>query len=274
MTSLTSARNLQELVKTREVILLDVSPVSNKAGLLPSYPDEMIPGSFVVSIKKELAQPGASFPNTFPESGIFDSFCKSVGIHEDTEVVVYDNLGLYSSPRVWWIFKTMGFKSISVLNGGLTAWKKSGGETVPRRIVERPNDGSFRGKKELTSVKSYQDILQNIEHKEFHVIDARSAGRFDGSTPEPRPHLQSGSIQGSSSLPFKELITNGMMKSHDELKDAFKGFGDKGELTFSCGSGMTACIALLAADQVLDMPMSVYDGSWTEWAELQELFTS
>ncbi len=270
--SLISPQSLSSKIESPNLILLDVSPASNKAGLEARYPDLMIPGSFVVSIKNELAISGAAFPNTFPNEGIFNSFCKSVGITSDSEIVVYDNLGMYTAPRVWFIFKTMGFVNVSVLNGGLSAWKEDGGEVERRMIIERSSSGNFQGKIKQGSIKSFDEVEANLSAKSFHLIDARSEGRFNGTSPEPRARLSSGSIAGSTNIPFTSLLEDGMMKSVEELKEVFSGYQKYSELVFSCGSGMTACIDLLAADQVVDVPMAIYDGSWSEWAERQKLF--
>lgn len=270
--SLISASDLLLIYKDPKTIILDVSPASNKSNLSPSYPDEMIEGAHIVSIKEELANTNSSFPNTFPTKNQFDDFCCSVGINKDSTVIVYDNLGIYSAPRVWWIFKVMGFPKVKVLNGGLSAWKGIEGLSVPRIKLERPKNGSFESNPNLEVVKTYSDVLDNIERKEFMLIDARSAGRFDGTSPEPRAHLQSGNIKHSKNIPFGKVLNQGKLKSISDLEKVFESFKDNEEIVFSCGSGLTACILRLAADQVLGAKMSVYDGSWTEWAEKQKLF--
>ena len=271
--SLISPQNLSSKIESPDLILLDVSPASNKAGIEARYPDLMIPHSFVVSIKKELAISGAAFPNTFPNEDVFNSFCKSVGVTADSEIIVYDNLGMYTAPRVWFIFKAMGFVKVSVLNGGLSAWKENGGRVERRMIIERPSNGNFQGKMKQGAIRSYEEVEANISSESFHIIDARSAGRFNGTAPEPRAKLSSGSIAGSTNIPFNDLLLDGKMKSVEELKEVFSGYEKYPELVFSCGSGMTACINLLAADQVVDLPMAIYDGSWSEWAERQKLFS-
>ena len=128
---------------------------------------------------------------------------------------------------------------------------------------------------DLAFVKKYEDILLNLHFNKFHIIDARSEGRFSGESPEPRAHLKSGSISNSSNIPFKKVLTtDGKLKSRSELQTLFSSFETEKEIVFSCGSGLTACILHLAANQVMEVKMSVYDGSWTEWAERNKLFVN
>lgn len=270
--SLISAAELLEIKDSEKLIVLDVSPVTNKSSLMPSFDEYMIPGAFIIDLKKELSDPNSDFPNTFPTLEIFNQFASSIGLQDDSQVVVYDNLGIYTSPRLWWVLKTMGFHNVSVLNGGIKQWEKSGGALVERNHIARPNNGTFEGKYDAERVKTYEELEANSLNSECSILDARSEGRFSGKSPEPRPHLRSGHIPSSFNVPFKKVLENGMMKSDKELKDIFSKFKKESKLVFSCGSGISACIILLAAEQVLDAHLSLYDGSWTEWAERQKLF--
>ena len=134
--------------------------------------------------------------------------------------------------------------------------------------------GNFNSKFEGKYVINYEDIIDNIETKKFLVVDARSEGRFAGTAPEPRKYLKSGNIPDSINIPYKSLLENGKFKSEQELHKIFSEQTDgQTDLVFSCGSGMTACIVMLASEMAFKNSKYLYDGSWTEYAELQNLRT-
>lgn len=115
------------------------------------------------------------------------------------------------------------------------------------------------------------DIKDNVEKKKELVVDARSAGRFNGTSPEPREGLRSGCIPNSINIPYTEVLKDGKFRSEQELMEIFNNrINDDRPLVFSCGSGITACIILLAAEIIGKKDMAVYDGSWTEWAQLEQ----
>ena len=113
------------------------------------------------------------------------------------------------------------------------------------------------------------EVKENVKKQSFLLIDARSRGRFEGTAPEPRPHLSSGHIPGSSNIPFQEVLENGRFKTPKALKEVFLDITEETAISFSCGSGLTACIVMLAAELVIENEKSVYDGSWTEWASIE-----
>ncbi len=162
-----------------------------------------------------------------------------------------------------------GHKNVAVLDGGLSAWVYAGLPTSETHATDYAH-GNFTTSFNSIAAVAMDEVKANITSKQFTLIDARSKGRFDGTAPEPREGLSSGHVRGSFNLPFQDVLVNGFMKSEEELRVIF----DKltlahKPLVFSCGSGLTACITLLAAERVLPNPLSVYDGSWTEWASLE-----
>lgn len=269
MTSpLVSSQWLHENLNHSDLIILDASESNNKAGLAAQFDDRKIPGARYFDIKNSFSDPNGAFPNTFPSAEQFENGCRALGINNSSTIVVYDNLGIYTSPRVWWMFKTMGHENVFVLNGGLPDWMENGFETVNNyeSNIER---GAFTAKLQADQVRTMDFIKTNITVQNQLVIDARSEGRFNGTAKEPREGLRSGHIPNSINIPFSDLLENGKYKSNSELKGIFENqdIGDQ-PLVFSCGSGITACIVLLAAEMVMDNETSVYDGSWTEWATL------
>ncbi len=253
------------------LVILDVSPLS--MATRPSYqvPDEYIPGALKVDIKTSFSDTKSHLPNTFPSVESFEKTCHDLGITNKSQIIIYDSLGVYTAPRIWWLFKVMGHDSVSVLNGGLTAWKKEAYKTVVSPRV--PNKkSSFKANLQREYCIKYSEVLQNLATNSFKIIDARSAGRFKGIDQEPRKTLQSGHIPDSLNIPYKEVLSEGKYKDQDELRNLFGShFSTSDQLVYSCGSGITACIVLLACYNAFNQSLYVFDGSWTEFATRQGL---
>ncbi|MGB7843329.1 MAG: sulfurtransferase [Salinimicrobium sp.] len=260
-----SAAELNEKIKDHNLIILDCSPETNKAGLEPDFENTKIKGARYFDLENDFCNPDSSLPNTLPTPEQFTENCRKLGINNSSEIILYDNLGIYSSPRVWWMFKIMGHDGVAVLNGGLAAWMQLGLPTQTEHSTGT-KAGNFTANLRLELISDLDFIKQNLTSKEALIIDARSPGRFDGLIPEPREGLRSGNIPGSINIPFQDVLENGKFREKDELKSIFREVKDPSkELVFSCGSGITACILFLAGELVLDHKKSVYDGSWTEW---------
>ena len=245
-------------LNTKNVIILDASP---------SHDDnQKIVGARLFDIKNDFSAE-SDFPNTFPSQKQFERECQKLGINNDFEIVVYDNKGIFSAPRVWWMFKVFGHENISVLDGGLPDWIKQDYETekITEQVYEK---GKFKAKLKQNQVKSIDDIKQNIISEECLVVDARSEDRFNGA-PESRKGLRSGNIPKSVNLPYQDLLTEGKFKPKEELRDYFTEIEAKNKpLIFTCGSGITACVLLFAYNLAFEKSGTIYDGSWTEWGTL------
>lgn len=260
-TPLVTAQWLSTHLNDPDLVVLDASQPSN------SIEPKSIPGARVFDLKNNFSDTRSKFPNTFPSVEHFENESRGLGINKNSNIVVYDNRGIYFSPRAWWMFKVMGHDNVAVLDGGLPEWEKQGCKTEARKNKEYAF-GNFTTSVLSNVVKDFDFVVKNIEQEESLVIDARSAGRFKGTAPEPRAGLRSGHIPKSINIPYETLLENGMFKGQKELLKIFKAATiEKEPLVFSCGSGVTACIVLLATELVgLTNEKSVFDGSWTEWA--------
>ena len=261
---------LQERLNNPNLIILDSSPKATITGET-SASSAYIPGARKLDLKGDFSAKGSEFPNTFPSEKQFTEGARNLGINSDTEIVVYDNIGVYTSPRVWWMFKAMGHQKVSVLNGGLPAWIEEENKTIDNPNTEF-NRGNFEARLNESWVIMYEQIVENATYCEFNILDARSAGRFEGVDPEPREWLKSGAIPNSINIPYKEVLDGFRLKEKPVLQKIFKEILDaEKEVVYSCGSGLTACIILLAGRIAGVESMQLYDGSWTEWAEKQGL---
>jgi thiosulfate/3-mercaptopyruvate sulfurtransferase len=265
---LVSSQWLYENLNHPDLIILDASQPSIASNATDGH-QQKIASARSFDLASHFSDKTSDLPNTLPNAAQFESESQKLGINSSSILVVYDNLGIYSSPRVWWMFKTMGHQTVFVLNGGLPDWIKNGfpTEELPTQEFKL---GDFKAVFNSANVKDFNYINSNLNNPNHIVIDARSAGRFNGTAPEPREGLRSGSIPNSFNLPFGAVLQDGKFKSKEELTTIFsKANPENKDLVYSCGSGLTACIILLAGELILSNKTSVYDGSWTEWAQLE-----
>lgn len=255
---------LNEHLDDRNLILLDASLEAKKPR------QKQIPEARFFDLRGRFSDKTSKFPNTMPSAIQFEKEARALGINNESTIVVYDNMGIYSAPRVWYMLKSMGHKQVYVLDGGLPEWESSGYQVIDIQD-HKFGQGNFLADFNATSFKSTKDIENNIDSKAELLVDARASERFNGTSPEPRKELKSGCIKGSINIPFSDVLENGKFKDKSQLEEIFK---DHKPMIFSCGSGLTACITLLAAEIVnSENEKSVYDGSWTEWAITNGLLT-
>ena len=233
-----------------------------------------IPGSIFFDLD-EFSMKGDVFPHTLLPGQQFSEMIGEIGITNNDHIIVYDSLGAFSSPRVWWMFHYYGHDQVSILDGGLPKWLKEKKEIETGKGKKYPK-ALFQSKENKLMTKNYDEIKNNIQENNFQLIDARSAGRFLGKESEPRKNLRSGHIQNSINLPWNECI-DAETKCFLEKKILVKKFKSikidlNNPVVFSCGSGVTACIVGKAFNIVTNKTIYVYDGSWTEWATKEALF--
>ena len=269
MNPLITVQQLSKILNDPNLVVLDASMANNKSGVAVDNENQQIKGARFFDIKNKFSDTKSKFPNTIPIAEQFQEEAQILGINHNSRIVVYDNLGIYTSPRVWWLFKTFGHKNISVLNGGLPEWLAQGYPTE-EKTISNYKKGDFTADLKTKNVRYFTDVKSNLKAQEELVVDARSSGRFNGTSPEPRKDLRGGCIPGSVNIPYTEVLENGKYKSKQELKAIFESqITNEQPLVFSCGSGITACIILLASEIIGKKETAVYDGSWTEWAQLE-----
>ncbi|TYA59047.1 sulfurtransferase [Formosa maritima] len=231
--------------------------------------ENQIPTARFFDLKNKFSDVSAPFPTTFPSEKQFTKEAQAIGINKDSAIVVYDEKGIYSSPRVWWLFKAFGFNNVAVLDGGFPAWEKVGFQ-VEKKVESPIKKGNFEAKLLPQYMKFFKDIKRESQDSNHLIIDARSKSRFNGLEAEPRAGLRSGNIPNSVNLPFENLINDqGLFKSESQIKQLFQPLVQLNQsITFSCGSGITACVLALGAELAGYKNLSIYDGSWTEWGSL------
>ncbi|WP_100614544.1 sulfurtransferase [Confluentibacter citreus] len=227
-----------------------------------------IPNARFFDLKDAFSDTSAPFPTTFPSEEQFTKEAQKLGINKDSAIVVYDDKGIYSSARVWWLFKAMGHDNVAVLDGGLPEWIKSGYKTEIK--TSKPiKKGDFVGKCKPELMTFFDDVKIASKTKSHTIIDARSEARFKSLEPEPRAGLRMGTIPNSMNLPYEDLLNDNLLIPKQTMESKFHMLANKEDkLIFSCGSGITACVLALGATILGYENISVYDGSWTEWGSL------
>lgn len=271
--TLVSTEWLEAHLKDPDLRIIDASWHMPAAGrdARAEYGRTHIPGARFFDID-DISDARSALPHMAPPPEKFISRMRAMGVGDGHQVVVYDSVGVFSAPRVWWTFRLMGKTDIAVLDGGLPKWVAEG-----RPVEDMPpvlRDRHITVQRQANLVRDVTQVAAAAKLGSHEIIDARSAGRFRGDEPEPRPGLRPGHIPGSRNVPFGQVLNaDGTMKSPDELQRVFAQAGvdlDKPAIT-TCGSGVTAAILNLALERIGKHDHSLYDGSWAEWGMYGDL---
>jgi thiosulfate/3-mercaptopyruvate sulfurtransferase len=258
---------LAERLDDPDVRVVDASwhmPAEARSGRA-EYEAAHIPGAVFFDIDA-IADPETDLPHMLPTPEAFAKAAGGLGLRREAQIVVYDAVGIFSAPRVWWTLRVMGFPNVVVLDGGLKKWRAEGrpleGGARPADLVAM--ESSFNP----ALVRDLEAVRRLVAGGGGQILDARSGPRFRGEAPEPRAGLRSGHMPGACNVPFGELLSpDGTMKRHAELKAAFEAAGvDLARpIVTTCGSGISASLLALALARLGREDVAVYDGSWTEW---------
>lgn len=267
MKALVSTAWVAQRLEADGVVILDAShhlPTTGR-NAREEYGQRHLPGAVFFDID-EIADKKTTLPHMLPPAAEFAAKVGALGIGDDDHVVVYDTVGATGAARVWWTFRAMGHDKVSVMDGGLPKWLAEG-RSVTDGLPEldaKPKTAALR--RDL--VRSRDDMLANISSKVDQVVDARSAGRFAATEPEPRAGMRGGHIPNAMNVPFPEVLNaDRTFKAPAEVKAIFQkaGVDVSRPIATTCGSGVTASTLALALFNAGIEDVAVYDGSWSEW---------
>ncbi|MGB2741079.1 MAG: sulfurtransferase [Cognaticolwellia sp.] len=272
---LISCTDLHAMLGNKDLVILDASipPMGNMAEPEYSWPEYRIPHARSFDLNKDFSDLNSNLPHTMPSALHFEQAAKKLGINKQSQIVVYDDLGLFSAARAWYMFRAMGHENIAILDGGLPHWL-----TLKMPIADLKRElnsdsftvaGDFIANEKPDFFCHWREVEKQIDSQEQLVLDARAIRRFKGLDPEPRAGVRSGHIPNSKNLPYNDLLTLGLFKTVDELVNIFSNINAKDQaMIMSCGSGVTACVLALGAELSGYKNVRVYDGSWSEWGAL------
>lgn len=223
-----------------------------------------IPGAVFFDIDG-IADTSSNLPHMLPSPADFAHMVGALGISDQSNIVIYDELGLFSAPRVWWTFRTMGAAKVHILAGGGPKWRAEKRAVQTGTVTRHP--AIFEAHFDRNRVADFETVRDRSHDHAAQIADARPAPRFHAEVPEPRAGLRGGHIPGSTNVPVGLLTDNGQMRPVAELKQIFadRGIDPTKPIITSCGSGITAATLALALEVSGAGNVAVYDGSWTEW---------
>ena len=236
------------------------------------FKERHIPNPIFIDLE-EISDTNSNLPHMMPDENLFSEKISSLGISKNDNLIIYDMYGMFSAARIWFMFKTFGHNNVSLLNGGFPAWLASGGEVSNK--INKLKESNYKAKLNKLLVANYNEILENLSHQKYQVLDARSPERFSGISEEPRPGMKSGHIPKSKNLYFNSLIDQDTKKfvKKEKIEKLIKksGIDINKDIICSCGSGVTACIIKFALELISKKKnIRIYDGSWAEWGTIKD----
>lgn len=205
-----------------------------------------------------------------PEKKFFQIQIQKMGIKNSDIVIIYDQIGFFTSCRVWFTFKVFGHKEVLILDGGFKNWVKQKHKTSSEISIN--NQSIYKMKFNKAKIKTKSDVKKAIFKSNYLIVDARPAERFEGKVDEPRKSVMRGKITNSINIPFNKIFdSDGFLLNNKKLKGIFKikkEFFEK-KIIVSCGSGITACNIIFVLEILGKRFNYLYDGSWSEWGYIE-----
>ena len=268
--ALVSTEWLSQNLDAPDVQIVDATwylPNDGRKGI-ETHHESHIPGAVFFDID-QISDADSDLPHMLPSAEQFAAQVGTLGIGNNTKIIVYDaNGGFMAACRVWWMFKVFGHTDVAILNGGLPKWLSEG---LPLDDQITPlQERSFTGSKNTNMVRNIDQLIDNLESSDELIVDVRSSGRFNGTEPEPRDSLRSGHIPGSINIPIPMIMDPKkyfMLRSAEDIQANLEraGLHASRPIVASCGSGVTACVVSFGLYLLGHQKVAVYDGSWTEW---------
>jgi len=266
------------------IVFLDASwYLKDRDGRADFESGPRIPGARYFDINDVSSPSPQGFPHMMPSKELFAAAMDALRVKNSDDVIVYGGEGNMANARVWFTFRSMGHDpdKVHVMSGSFEKWMERGGpvDTFPASAVHCSQlDLSVPSSYQATdaqNVATMRDVLEALASADSVVVDARSAARFYGKAPEPRPSLPSGHMPNALNLPFTHLLASNdftRFLDRDAMREHFRNIGleevdTEKKVIVTCGSGVTACTLALALQECgRNGNTHLFDGSWVEWA--------
>jgi thiosulfate/3-mercaptopyruvate sulfurtransferase len=206
--------------------------------------------------------------STPPDKAKFEALAGSLGIGNDSHVVIHSGDTLFAS-TAFWLFDYFGHKKLSIMNGSIAKWMNEGRATAggPSKITP----ATYKATPNASLYAAADDVVKNLKNPKAVIVDVRGADEYKGvASPPGIQNKQMGRIPGSVNLDFfaTNLNNDGSFKSANDLKAAYeaKGVTKDKEVIVYCQGGVRASVSALALKNILGYPkVRNYVGSWGEW---------
>ncbi len=226
------------------------------------YADRHIESAYYLDLNQDLSSPVQTHGGRHPLPNIDELATKlsNIGIVSgETMVVAYDDSRLAFASRLWWLLRYMGHENVAVLDGGFAAWRSHGYPTT--NITPPMRTGEFTPKLQTEAVVNIEMVKVRKDLPEVVLVDAREGDRYRGER-EPIDPI-AGHIEGAVNYPWLDLTDNQGFVVADQ-GDRWQSIANAEEIIVYCGSGVTACVNLLAL-KLVGIEAKLYAGSWSDW---------
>ncbi len=237
------------------------------------YDEAHVPGAVYVDWTRDITDPDDPVPVQVAPPERFAELMGSLGIGDDTRVVVYDHAGGQFATRLWWALTYYGHDRVHVLNGGWRKWTAEGRPTTS--AVPEPERAVFTPRPRAGWRREARDVLAASERGDAFVLDARDEGQYTGEV--ARGEGRAGRIPGARHLHADGLFDpeRGTFLPDEELAGRLREAGvpeDKEEPVIAyCNGGVAATVPLFVLHRLGHRNLGVYDGSWNEWGVREDL---
>lgn len=252
----------------REWLICDVRhQLADPSAGQRAYEAGHLPGAVFLHLDRDLSSPpnGRNGRHPLPDPDRLAQTFGGIGIDETTQVVAYDDAGGMIAGRLWWLLRWLGHDRVALLDGGLQAWLAARRPVDDRIVAPTPKrfEATLRDDMRVDAAT----VLATLESRSDFVVDARSPDRYRGENEILDP--VGGHIPGAGNRFFRDnLDSDGCLKSPDALRSewlAVCGEHAPERLIHQCGSGVSACLNLLALEHAGLSSGRLYAGSWSEW---------
>ena len=229
------------------------------------YLEEHIPGASFLDLQNQISNTKSQFKFTLPDMASLRSSFGKLGIGDPHRIILYSTNGLQWATRVWWMIYMLGYKNVSILNGGLREWKRNDYDLESGENFY--SETTFLNSESQSFFVGREQTLDAMNNNSCLLINALTSDIHNGeSTRYGRP----GRIPGSINIPFSDLmdVKTHMLKSPKEALSVFEKYNisKDSEILNYCGGGIAATLNAFVLHQLGFEKLKVYDNSLSEWA--------